>query len=186
LVRFGWRDYDPETGRFTAPDPIGAAGGDPDRYGYCLDDPINGLDPTGLFRFGERDLDNPVGGAIRDEGLYSLGARGVLLPMGIPNVGHEYFKKMDDAHNTRAAHEHGFYEDGTGDNVGFFDKGKRRDELDMDKYDMESKHYDDKRMKRAEESISPGKYNLLTNNCQDYADKLRCRYRQLERGDRQR
>ncbi|MGE4292539.1 MAG: RHS repeat-associated core domain-containing protein [Desulfovibrio sp.] len=49
LVRFGWRDYDPETGRFTAPDPIGSAGGDPDRYGYCLDDPINGVDPMGLF-----------------------------------------------------------------------------------------------------------------------------------------
>ncbi|MEF2146527.1 MAG: RHS repeat-associated core domain-containing protein [Desulfovibrionaceae bacterium] len=28
LVRFGWRDDDPDTGRFTAQDPIGAAGGD--------------------------------------------------------------------------------------------------------------------------------------------------------------
>ncbi|MGE4294003.1 MAG: RHS repeat domain-containing protein [Desulfovibrio sp.] len=48
LVRFGWRDYDPDTGRFTAKDPIGAAGGDPDWYGYCLDDPVNGRDPQGL------------------------------------------------------------------------------------------------------------------------------------------
>lgn len=48
LVRFGWRDYDPDTGRFTALDPIGAAGGDSDWYGYCLDDPVNGMDPTGL------------------------------------------------------------------------------------------------------------------------------------------
>ncbi|MGE4291995.1 MAG: RHS repeat domain-containing protein [Desulfovibrio sp.] len=48
LVRFGWRDYDPDTGRFTAQDPIGAAGGDPDWYGYCLDDPVNGRDPEGL------------------------------------------------------------------------------------------------------------------------------------------
>ncbi len=47
-VRFGWRDYDPRTGRFTAPDPIGLEGGDADVYGYCLDDPVNGVDPEGL------------------------------------------------------------------------------------------------------------------------------------------
>lgn len=48
FVRFGWRDYDTFTGRWTAPDPIGDAGGDPDWYGYCLDDPVNGVDPLGL------------------------------------------------------------------------------------------------------------------------------------------
>ncbi|MGE4505375.1 MAG: RHS repeat-associated core domain-containing protein [Desulfovibrionaceae bacterium] len=48
-VRMGWRDYDPETGRFTALDPIGYAGGDSDLYGYCLDDPVNRADPTGLI-----------------------------------------------------------------------------------------------------------------------------------------
>uniref|UniRef100_UPI002E1226DC RHS repeat-associated core domain-containing protein n=1 Tax=Paucidesulfovibrio longus TaxID=889 RepID=UPI002E1226DC len=48
-VRFGWRDYDPDTGRFTAKDPIGAAGGDSDWYGYCSDDPVNGRDPQGLY-----------------------------------------------------------------------------------------------------------------------------------------
>ncbi|SOB59839.1 protein of unknown function [Pseudodesulfovibrio profundus] len=49
FVRFGWRDYDPDTGRWTAQDPIGDAGGDNDWYGYCLDDPVNGIDPLGLF-----------------------------------------------------------------------------------------------------------------------------------------
>ncbi|MEZ7198450.1 RHS repeat domain-containing protein, partial [Pseudodesulfovibrio karagichevae] len=49
FVRFGWRDYDVRTGRWTAPDPIGNKGGDPDWYGYCLDDPVNGVDPAGLF-----------------------------------------------------------------------------------------------------------------------------------------
>ena len=48
LVRFGLRDYDPDVGRWTAKDPIGYAGGDNDLYGYCLDDPINGVDPEGL------------------------------------------------------------------------------------------------------------------------------------------
>ncbi len=47
LVRFGYRDFDPETGRWTAKDPIGFAGGDTDLYGYCLNDPVNFVDPTG-------------------------------------------------------------------------------------------------------------------------------------------
>ena len=51
FVRFGWRDYDTFTGRWTAPDPIGDRGGDPDWYGYCLDDPVNASDPTGLLAF---------------------------------------------------------------------------------------------------------------------------------------
>ncbi|MFZ2922373.1 MAG: RHS repeat-associated core domain-containing protein, partial [Desulfosalsimonadaceae bacterium] len=49
LVRFGFRDYDPETGRWTAKDPIGFGGGDTDLYGYCLNDPMNWVDPWGLF-----------------------------------------------------------------------------------------------------------------------------------------
>ena len=49
FVRFGWRDYDTFTSRWTAPDPMGDAGGDPDWYGYCLDDPVNANDPNGLF-----------------------------------------------------------------------------------------------------------------------------------------
>jgi RHS repeat-associated protein len=49
LVRFGYRDYDPDTGRWTAKDPIGFVGGDTDLYGYCLNDPVNFVDPTGEF-----------------------------------------------------------------------------------------------------------------------------------------
>lgn len=49
FVRFGWRDYDTLTGRWTAPDPMGDAGGGPDWYGYCLDDPVNVADPLGLM-----------------------------------------------------------------------------------------------------------------------------------------
>ena len=48
LVRFGYRDYDPDTGRWTAKDPIGFAGGDTDLYGYVQNDPVNYIDPHGL------------------------------------------------------------------------------------------------------------------------------------------
>ncbi|MBW2662491.1 MAG: hypothetical protein JRD93_11000, partial [Deltaproteobacteria bacterium] len=51
LVRFGYRDYDPDTGRWTAKDPIGFAGGDTDLYGYCLNDPVNFIDPYGLINW---------------------------------------------------------------------------------------------------------------------------------------
>jgi RHS repeat-associated protein len=49
LVRFGYRDYDPDVGRWTAKDPIGFAAGDTDLYGYCLNNPVNWIDPYGLF-----------------------------------------------------------------------------------------------------------------------------------------
>jgi len=47
LVRFGVRDYDAETGRWTCKDPILFAGGDTNLYGYVLNDPVNRLDITG-------------------------------------------------------------------------------------------------------------------------------------------
>ena len=48
LTRFGARDYDAETGRWTAKDPILFDGGDSNLYGYVLQDPVNITDMTGL------------------------------------------------------------------------------------------------------------------------------------------
>ena len=45
----GFRDYDPDIGRWTAKDPIFFEGGDTDLFGYCLNDPVNAIDPTGKF-----------------------------------------------------------------------------------------------------------------------------------------
>jgi RHS repeat-associated protein len=47
LTRFGARDYDPESSRWTAKDPISFAGGDVNLYGYVIGDPVNLIDPFG-------------------------------------------------------------------------------------------------------------------------------------------
>jgi RHS repeat-associated protein len=47
LVRFGIRDYDPSTGRWTAPDPLGIDSGSANLYQYVSGDPVNRADPRG-------------------------------------------------------------------------------------------------------------------------------------------
>ncbi len=42
------RYYDPNTGRYLTPDPIGLAGMDPNLYGYVLNNPVNFIDPYGM------------------------------------------------------------------------------------------------------------------------------------------
>jgi RHS repeat-associated protein len=49
LVRFGARDYDPETGRWTSKDPILFVGGDTNLYSYVLQNSINFVDPEGTI-----------------------------------------------------------------------------------------------------------------------------------------
>ena len=52
LTRFGVRDYDAATGRWTAKDPIRFNGGDTNLYGYVLNAPVNLIDPKGLTFWG--------------------------------------------------------------------------------------------------------------------------------------
>jgi RHS repeat-associated protein len=47
LTRFGARDYDAETGRWTAKDPIRFDGDGPNLYGYVVSNPVNLIDPEG-------------------------------------------------------------------------------------------------------------------------------------------
>lgn len=84
LVRFGYRDYDPDTGRWTAKDPIDFDGGDTDLYGYVQNDPISFIDQNGMERYsisrpeqhpgGKKHIhwgpknDNRGGGAINKDG----------------------------------------------------------------------------------------------------------------------
>ena len=64
LTRFGARDYDAETGRWTAKDPILFNGGDTNLYGYVLNDPVNFIDPKGLEVLVCRRPANIVGGLV--------------------------------------------------------------------------------------------------------------------------
>jgi RHS repeat-associated protein len=48
IIRFGARDYDAFTGRWTKKDPIRFEGTDTNLYRYLLSDPLNHTDPVGL------------------------------------------------------------------------------------------------------------------------------------------
>ena len=67
LIRFGARDYDPETGRWTAKDPIRFDGDGPNLYGYTSNDPVNFVDPWGLKPKGAyRLMDNAAIDALNE------------------------------------------------------------------------------------------------------------------------
>ncbi len=72
LTRFPWRDYDADTGRFTALDPLGEKGGDSDWYGYCVDDPVNRVDVWGL-------ADEEAGSLEQGQRLLKAGQRGISI-----------------------------------------------------------------------------------------------------------
>ncbi len=69
LVRFGARDYDPRSGRWTAKDPIGFGGADTNLYRYVFMDPVNFIDPLGLWGAGA------IGAVSGDVG-FGIGAGG--------------------------------------------------------------------------------------------------------------
>jgi len=82
LIRFGFRDYDPDTARWTAKDPIGFWGGQVDLYGYCLNDPINWIDPFGLYLTPSQQIKVSLASAVGSMTGYLVG--GLL---GAPTLG---------------------------------------------------------------------------------------------------
>nr|WP_255612555.1 RHS repeat-associated core domain-containing protein [Alcanivorax sp. 1008] len=72
LIRFGFRDYDPSVGRWTARDPIGLGDG-PNIYAYVRNDPVRFVDPTG--RYAHIIAGGLIGGVGNALGTYFAGNR---------------------------------------------------------------------------------------------------------------
>jgi RHS repeat-associated protein len=84
LIRFGARDYDSQSGRWITKDPISFAGGDTNLYSYVLADPVNGIDPIGLYGYddflqGAANLSAGMGDKI-------TGGFGLADLLGLPSV----------------------------------------------------------------------------------------------------
>ena len=75
------RDYDSSTGRYIESDPKGLAGGQWDTYAYVGNDPLDGIDPSGLNALviaggqvtGSFNIFGHVANAVTGAGLYSYG-----------------------------------------------------------------------------------------------------------------
>ena len=72
FVRFGLRDYDPATGRWTARDPIAFGGGQANLYAYVNNDPTGRIDLSGLVSVAASAYDVLGGG-----GKFAVTGKGV-------------------------------------------------------------------------------------------------------------
>ena len=90
-MRFGYRDYDPGVGRFTAPDPARDKRGDGDLYDYCVDDPVSCVDPAGLAWFLPAAYKGLVAAAEAHPFLFGAGglAVGSLGGLAVANMASE-------------------------------------------------------------------------------------------------
>ena len=90
LVRFGARDYDPTTGRWTTIDPLRFHGGQTNLYTYVGNDPINSLDAEGLYA--------------------EVGVR-QFYPMPVPYAKHCFVRFNGDSRDTLSFDDKGVHPD---------------------------------------------------------------------------
>ena len=159
LVRYPYRFYAPSLGRWLSRDPLGEES-DVNLYGFVGNSPVNFVDPFGLFQFGK-------------------------APLGpLPWIPGASANPVDDYFNTELSHEHGFFEDSSRDNVGFFPDGRRVNTENPADYRFDGKHYGDNLMRDALKNLNDGKYSNWPwnkNNCQDWAERLREEYERLRK-----
>ncbi len=175
LYLYAYRVYDPIAGRWTQRDPIDYQDS-PNLYQFCGNNALNFIDALGLFRFGTR----PLNGSHGINWTSPTTTTALLGPVASIVV-----SALADPLNAETVHEHGFFEDGTGDNVGFFKDGRRHDENQAN-FSMDHQQYDDDTMRKALENVKDGEYSLLgghgktKNNCQDWCARLRNEYKKIK------
>jgi RHS repeat-associated protein len=86
LTRFGARDYDPETGRWTAKDPIGFDSSSLNLAEYSGSDPINFSDPSGLVSPFFDPPWNRIDLEVQREWYQSPDSSLALVPLALPVV----------------------------------------------------------------------------------------------------
>ena len=184
LYYYGARYLDPKYSRWLSGDPAitdymaGTSAGEGGIYNtvnlnvyhYAANNPVKYVDPDGKFHFAKRNLD------------------------GAPWLGIFSNNPLDDLFNTEISHEHGFFDDGTGDNIGYFGLDGHVDWNSEDENNFQysdSIYYDDDLMRKAIEEVGPkkNKYKLFffgkigpgdkKFNCQDYCDAIRKKYNEL-------
>ena len=184
LYYYGARYLDPKYSRWLSGDPAitdymaGTSAGEGGIYNtvnlnvyhYAANNPVKYVDPDGKFHFAKRNLD------------------------GAPWLGIFSNNPLDDLFNTEISHEHGFFDDGTGDNIGYFGLDGHVDWNSEDENNFQysdSIYYDDDLMCKAIEEVGPkkNKYKLFffgkigpgdkKFNCQDYCDAIRKKYNEL-------
>ncbi len=98
LVRFGARDFDPETGRWTAKDPIGFGGGSAGLYNYVGNEPVSRVDRSG---FAEEDVGEEAQGPTLP--VSSIDPLDLIRTIG--EVANVFVTVLADAYNTLAVGE---------------------------------------------------------------------------------
>ncbi len=154
--------YDPVVGRWISKDPIGLNGGI-NLYEFCDDSGPNAIDPFGYARIRTRPLDV---------------------------WGSRPFSRINLPGNLDPRHREIFFEDGEDkkhpESVGYGPEGVHRDAAGIPYNNTEYRHYDDKLMRAAVETVvktgkwTPEKYNFFTHNCQDFVDAVIEEYNKLE------
>ena len=188
LYYYRARYYKPDLGRFLQPGPIGYDDG-MNIYTYCGNNPVNCVDPWGLFRFGNRPLDSTFGRIVwyhKNANIFKD-----LMPI----------TWISNATNLGLYHEHGFFEDGSHQNVGYFgadaqgnpqgillSTNSQSENPGRFNYEISPWQYDDNIMRQAMQKVNnsgnfdPEDYKLMgsnKNNCQDYKTALRKEYKRL-------